>query len=726
MKLVEVLIEYPNMSLDRPFSYACDDDSIKVGVRVVVSFKNKDIVGYVYDVKDLNSLCEYEKEKNIELKYIKKILDDKPILNEELRAIALEMKDYYFSTLISCYQVMLPPSLKPKYSSINKPKIQYDIYVKVKDNPPFLTKKQNEIYEDIKKEEMVLKNKYSPSIIKKLLELNAIEEVKIEKRRLKKDPIIKKEPPILTEEQQIALDTILKSPEEIYLLEGVTGSGKTEVYLRLSQKMIEMGKKILVLVPEIGLSYQMVQQFEERFSNIAILHSSLTQGEKYDEYRLIASGEIDIVIGARSAIFAPLDNIGMIIIDEEHSETYKQENNPYYHVLTIAKMRQKYHNCGIILGSATPSLESRSRAFKGVYHLLRLTRRIHGNLPTCKVVSLSDYKEIDDKSIIISKTVRKAIEETLNKKEQVMILINRRGYAPYVSCRKCGYVFRCKECHLPLTYHQDENKLKCHHCGYEEDMVKTCPKCKSTFIRIGGFGAQRAEEELHKLFPEAKILRLDSDVAIKRLETKNILDKFKNQEADILIGTQMISKGHDFSNVTLSIVLLSDIGLNLPSFRASERSFSILTQAIGRAGRSKNGLAILQTYVPTHYAIDFASKQDYEGFYEMEMKYRKLNNYPPFCYLAIVTLLSEKEDLLDEATIRVKGFLKAQFENTNVTILGPSEYYIRILNRKYRKKFLLKYRSYDDIVEPLKKLLEIFANQKAISISINIDPMEDY
>ncbi len=727
MKLVEVLIEYPSLSLDRPFFYTYDGEEIQKGVRVIIPFGKKKIVGYVLSFRTMEETREeYEKKNHIQLKSILQILDSKPLLNEELMNIAQEMAKYYFAPLISCYQVMLPPSLKPSISSISKPKIAYEIYVEPLTGEKELTKKQFEIYSEICRKKKVLKNQYSPSVIKKLLDYGYLKETKVEKRRIISEQKEREADLILNDEQQNAFDTILANPGDIFLLEGVTGSGKTEVYLHLTRKILEQGKNVLILVPEIGLSYQMVHQFETRFEKIAILHSGLTAGQKYDEYRRIASNEVSIVIGARSAIFAPLSNIGLIIIDEEHSESYKQENQPYYHALTVAKMRQQYHHCSILLGSATPSLESRSRAFKGVYHLIKMEKRIAGFLPKCTVVNLSDYKEIDAKSILYSKTVRKAIADCLQKKEQVMILINRRGYAPYVVCRKCGHVFRCPDCHLPLSFHQDTNQLMCHHCGYKEEMVSSCPKCHSSYLRTMGYGAQKAEEELKKLFPTAKLLRLDSDVSKKRTGAKNILEQFKNQDADILIGTQMISKGHDFKNVTLSVVLLADIGLNLPSFRAAERTFSMITQALGRAGRNKEGRAILQTYYPKHYVIELSSKQDYESFYALEMKYRKLNEYPPFCYCTILTLSAEKEDILNDISRKIRSFLVSEFSAKDVTVLGPSEYYVRILNKKFRRKFLLKYRNYNDIVPTIQKMQAIFQNQKTIQLTINVDPIEDY
>lgn len=729
MKLVEVLIEYSSISLNRPFSYAYyGDKEIVKGIRVLVPFASRKVVGYVLDVKESSlSKEEYEKETGFQLKTVIDIVDEKPILNDELIELANDISNYYFSPLISVYQSMLPPSLKPRSSSLSKPKIAYDTYLLALDkDTSILTKKQKEVYEDIKSKGEVLKNTIKSTVINKLIELEYLKVILKEKSRLKDEMYEKTNEKVLNDEQKLAYETVIAKNKGTFLLEGVTGSGKTEVYLHLAKHYINQKKKVLILVPEISLSYQMIKNFKERFDSIAILHSSLTDAEKYDEYRKIANGEVDIVIGARSAIFAPLDNIGIIIIDEEHSETYKQESLPYYHATKIAELRQKYHKCVLLLGSATPSLESRARAFKGVYTLLKLTKRISTTLPSCKIVDLSNYNEIDENSVIFSKTLRSAIQDRLNKKEQVMLLLNRRGFAPYVSCRKCGFIFKCPECNMPLSYHKDEDLLKCHHCGYFASMRNDCPSCKSVHIKKMGVGAQKAEDELKKLFPEAKILRLDSDVAKKRLGVKNTLETFRNNEADILLGTQMISKGHDFKNVTLAAVVLSDIGLNIPSYRASERIFGLLTQTIGRAGRSEQGEAIIQTYNPNHYVIKYAKEQDYEGFFGLEMKYRKLTQYPPFCYCAIITLSSEKEDLLKKHIIEIKNILQSEFVEKDVDVIGPSEFYVGIINKRHRRKFLLKYKNFDDIVPTLNKLVEMHSMQNSIGLTINIDPVEDY
>lgn len=729
MKIVEVIVEYSSISLNRPFSYAYfGDRNIENGVRVIVPFAKKNIVGYVTNVYEYDkSLKEYENETGFSLKEIISIIDDKPILTEELILLANKIFSYYFAPLISVYQTMLPPSLKPKSTSLFKPKIAYDTYIKAIDkDDALLTKKQKIIYQNILIDGPIKKSSIKSTIVDKLIKEGYLQTFLVEKNRLNDNSYLKVEENILTDEQKNVYNSIINSNNETFLLEGVTGSGKTEVYLHLAKHYIQNKKKVLILVPEISLSYQMIKCFKERFEKVAILHSSLTDAEKYDEYRKILSSDIDIVIGARSAVFAPLKNIGIIIIDEEHSETYKQENTPYYNAIKVAEMRKEYHKCILLLGSATPSLESRARAFKGTYKLLTLTKRISTNLPSCRVVDLSNYNEIDDKSIIYSKTLRIAIEDRLNKKEQVMLLINRRGYAPYVSCRKCGFIFKCPECNMPLTLHKGDNLLKCHHCGYIALMSDSCPKCSSKYIKTNGIGAEKAELELKKLFPNANILRVDSDVAKKRLGVKKALDTFRNNEADILIGTQMISKGLDFKNVTLSAVIQSDIGLNIPSYRASERVFSLLTQTIGRAGRFENGEAIIQTYNPNHYVIKYAKEQDYEGFYLHEMKYRKLLYYPPFCYTILITLSSKNEELLKKNIIDIKNFLLSEFENKDVILIGPSEFYVGIVNKKYRRKFLLKYKNRDDIENTIKKLLEMYALQNVINVSINVDPIEDY
>ena len=732
MLLLGVIIEYAANSLDRPFSYAYNGSlDVKVGVRVLVPFNNRKVVGYVVSVEHTDdSMEELEENTGFKIKEVISIIDKEPILNEELMKVALDISSYYFSPIISVYQTMLPPSLKPKLSSLNKPQIAYDTYVEVcSEDTSNLTPKQLELYLKIKEEGLVLKKDIKSTLVPVLLEKKKVRLVKKEKMRLVLEEVEQIKEKELTKEQIKAVETIISSNDKIYLLEGVTGSGKTEVYIDASKEIIKQNKKVLMLVPEISLTVQMVKRFRECFSNVAILHGELTPGERYDEYRRISRGEVDLVIGARSAIFAPLDNIGLIIIDEEHSETYKQDVSPYYHALEVSKIRQKYHqNCKIVLGSATPSLETKTRALKGVYKQLYLTKRFNdSSLPETEIIDMLDWRNLDNESSMFSLTLRKEIQERLDKKEQVMLLVNRRGFSPFISCRKCGKVLKCPTCGIPLSYHKKDNLLKCHHCGLVDTMPRTCSKCQSTMFTKTGFGTEKVEEEVKRLFKDARILRLDSDVASIRSAVGKVINQFENEEADILIGTQMIAKGHDFKNVTLVGVVLADLGLNIPSFKASERTFNLITQAIGRAGRhQKQGKAIIQTYMPKHYVIYDASIQDYNRFFNEEMEYRKESQNPPYTYLTTLTFASSNEKEVIDKSYYFKDFLVAKFAQKRVEVIGPSEPFITKMNDKYRRKILLKYKNYSDVEMVLKEIKENVNKNSQIDVIINVDPMDDY
>lgn len=728
MKIIEVLIEYASHSLDRPFSYAYKGDKrVDTGFRVLINFNNRELVGYVLSVKQTDkSIKELENELGFEILEITDVLDSTPLLNEDLLSLADKVASYYLAPKISVLQVMLPPSLSPKKSSLNGPKIAYNQYVVLKDDDECgLTNKQIELLRIVKDEGKVLKKELgSPSIVDKLLEYGKIEIVKEEKRRLAIPNYEYIAPPSLTIEQQKVVDEFNNSNDEVYLLQGVTGSGKSEVYLNLSEQVLKQGKTVLMLVPEISLTPMMMEYFIRRFNNnVAILHSELTPAEKYDEYRKIARGECSVVVGARSAIFAPLRNIGLIILDEEHVESYKQDNAPYYHAREVAIMRGKMHHAKVLLGSATPSLESRARAQKNVYHLLKLESRINKMpLPKTVVVNLQDYHNIDRDSYILSIPLRKAITEKLRKDEQVILLINRRGFSTNVSCRSCGHIFRCPTCGIPLTYHKQLDLLKCHHCDYSMPMPEICPECQSKYLMKTGFGTERIEEEVHKLWPETKTLRLDSDSAKIRTKIPSIIESFRNKEANVLIGTQMIAKGHDFPDVTLVGVVLADIGLSMPSFRSSERAFQLITQAVGRSGRKdKPGLAIIQTYIPSHYAITMAARQNYEMFYEKEMQMRKLQKFPPYTFLASITISSKVEETALRTTISIKDFLDFEFQD-KADVLGPTTPYVSFENDLYIRQLLVKFRDYNLANEAFIKVIHSFASKSGVNVSINIDP----
>ena len=728
MKIIELLIEHHNYSLNRPFSYYYNKDKkVERGFRVLVSFNHQELVGYVTKVYETNkSIKEIEEELGFQINEIIDVIDSAPLLNEDLMSLADQVSNYYLASKISVLQAMLPPSLSPRRSSLKAPKIAYDQYVKIKNySENDLTSTQIELARLIRTNQPVLKREIKQStVLAKLVEKEVVEIYKKEKRRFVVPQYEKVEIPTLTVDQQKVVDEFNNSKDSIYLLEGVTGSGKSEVYLHLSKQVLDSGKSVLMLVPEISLTPMMMRNFISRFGeDVAILHSELTPAEKYDEYRKIASGKCKIVVGARSAIFAPLSNIGLIILDEEHVESYKQDVSPFYHAREVALLRSKMHNCKVILGSATPSLETRARAGKGVYHLLKLDKRINNQtLPKTTIINMSDYHNIDRDSYIFSLKLRSAIQNALDNFNQVILLINKRGFSSSVYCRSCGHIFKCPTCNIPLTYHKSDRMLKCHHCNYVEVDHEICPECGSKYLMRMGYGTERIEEEVHRLFPEARTLRLDSDSAKIRTRIPQIIESFRKKEADILIGTQMIAKGHDFPDVTLVGIVNADIGLSLPSYRSSERVFQLITQAVGRSGRSdKKGEAIIQTYSPTHYAITMAARQDYELFYRKEMELRKLQSYPPYTYLASITISSKSEDLTIDTVYRIVDKLHEELKN-EATILGPATPYVPYENKQHIRAIIIKYRNREIVRESLLRLLKSSLNISGISLSVNIDP----
>ena len=728
MQIVRVLIEYANRTLNRPFSYFYKGSTkIQRGVRVLVNFNHRDIVGYVIDVEETDkAVSEIEEQSGYQLNEIVSIVDQTPLLDEELLALLDEVSSYYLAPKISVLQAMLPPSLSPRRSSLKAPKIAYDqFYEIVDDNEEGLTNKQIELLRFIKQEGRVLKRDIkSKSIPEKLLEANRIKIVKEEKRSLNIPDFEYEEPPALTDDQKAVIKEFNDSNDAVYLLEGVTGSGKTEVYLSLSEQVLKQGKSVLMLVPEISLTPMMVEYFLHRFKDdVAILHSDLTPAEKYDEYRKIAKGECRVVVGVRSAIFAPLKNIGLIILDEEHTESYKQDTLPFYHAREIAIMRGRYNKAKVLLASATPSLESRARGQKGVYHMLYLKKRINNQkLPSTRIVNMLDYNNIDRESYIFSHALRDSLHQVLARNEQAILLINRRGFSTHVNCRSCGHVFKCPTCGIALTYHKSDNMLKCHHCDYVEPYPEVCPECGEKHLLKTGFGTERIQEEVGRLFPSARTLRLDSDSAKNKSKIPETIEAFRKKEADILIGTQMIAKGHDFPDVTLVGIVLADIGLSMPSFRSNERAFQLITQAIGRSGRKeKPGLAIIQTYMPSHYAITFAARQDYELFYRKEMEMRKLQFYPPYAYLTSVTVRGRNEETVVENTYHIVDFLNDEFYES-AQILGPTTPYIPIDMGFHLRSILIKYRDPEKAHKILEKMIDIFGGNSQFELFINVDP----
>ena len=535
---------------------------------------------------------------------------------------------------------------------------------------------------------------------------------------------------VLNEEQAISVAAICekigKEKAQPVLLEGVTGSGKTEVYLKVIEEALGQGKTAIMLVPEISLTPQVTDRFISRFGDkVAILHSGLSDGEKYDEWRKVERGEAQVVVGARSAIFAPLTNIGAIIIDEEHESSYKQDSNPRYHARDVALLRARYNQAVLVLGSATPSLESRARASRGVYDFLQLTKRANplAQIPQVHVVDFRDYIGQNEASNF-TPVLLEAIQDRLEQGEQTVLMLNRRGYSSFVMCRECSTVDTCPNCDISLTLHMDTKTMNCHYCGFAKDIPQTCPNCASRSIRYYGTGTQKAYDELTTLFPEARILRMDVDTTRKKGSHEEILEAFGQGQADILLGTQMIAKGLDFPNVTLVGVLNADTALNLPDFRSSERTFQLLTQVAGRAGRAeKAGQVFIQSYNPHHYAIDFARKQDYEGFYAYEMGIRRQLGYPPYYYTVGLTLSHKDEETVVKKSYQVMDILRSGLSD-KVQILGPTPKPIARTHNLYHYQILLKYRFEDDLQATLNRVLELTqqAENKDLRLSIDNEP----
>ncbi|MGM0873616.1 MAG: primosomal protein N' [Bacillota bacterium] len=558
-----------------------------------------------------------------------------------------------------------------------------------------------------------------------------VEEIKEVYRDPYQDRNFEKTLPLqLNSEQQQAMTPILTSIKEnmhdVFLMYGVTGSGKTEVYLQSIEEVLNNGKEAIVLVPEISLTPQMVHRFKGRFgSKVAVLHSGLSTGEKYDEWRKIQRKEVQLVVGARSAIFAPFENLGMIIIDEEHESSYKQEENPRYHARDVAIYRAKLHKCPVVLGSATPTLESFARSQKGVYKLLTLKERVNKrSMPSVNIVDMRDELRNGNRSMFSNALIEK-LTERLDKGEQSVLFLNKRGYSSFVICRDCGYVIQCPHCDISLTYHRHGQQLKCHYCGHEEHMPNVCPECQSEHIRFFGTGTQRVEEELVKVLPHSRIIRMDVDTTGRKGSHEKLLTKFGNKEADILLGTQMIAKGLDFPDVTLVGVLSADTMLHLPDFRAAEKTFQLLTQVSGRAGRHElPGEVIIQTYTPEHYSIQLASQYDYNSFYEQEMHTRKNHAYPPYYYLTLLTVSHPEITKVVSVTEKIVQFLRRNVEN-ETKILGPVASPIPRIKDRYRYQCMVKYKREKNLYETLRKIIEHFQAEISsddLIISIDLSP----
>lgn len=717
--IAKVLVEINNINVDKTFDYIVPFkyiEKIKIGMRVKVPFANRELEGFVLDL--VNST-----DDNYELKEIISIVDEEPILNNELLHLGQFMSKKYFSTLISCYQTMLPKALKAQNkTTINKKMIKY---VELCSNSfPKLKPNQEKIVEylringKVKKEEV---NKISVSGVNTLIKNGIIIESLIEEYRLvTKDINKEKETFKLTVEQQEAKNKILSQTQSsVFLLHGVTGSGKTVVYMEIVEEMLNRGKDSIFLVPEISLTPQMVYHFKSRFGDeVAVLHSRLSEGEKYDEYRKIVEGKVHIVVGARSAVFAPFKNLGAIIIDEEHTTSYKQDNNPKYSAIEIAIERAKNNNAIVILGSATPSLETYARSIKGLYTLVELKHRVNtNNLPLVEIVDMS--KEKHRGSIFSSKLITE-VNKRLEKHEQIILLLNRRGYSSFITCSNCGYTAKCPHCDITLTYHKTSNTLRCHYCGYADKMNDICPSCGEKAIKTLGTGTEKVEEEIKKVF-NARVVRMDLDTTSKKGSHEKIITAFKNHEYDILLGTQMIAKGLDFSNVTLVGVINADTSLMIPNYRSNEYTFQLLMQTAGRSGRGeKNGSVIIQTFNPEHYAITLASKHDYIDFFKQEMEVRRKLSYPPYYYLIYIKVIGKDYNKISIESNKIASILTRELKNSK--ILGPTTCSVFKLNGLFRFGIIIKYKKEEKMEEVLQSLVNHYKGNQTVKVDIDVNP----
>lgn len=720
-----VLLEIKSKSVDKTFDYQIKEEQkeeLKIGKRVLVPFGKQKLTGYVLEIKETA-------EKEIELKEIIEVLDEEVVLTEELLELGKYMKQKTLSSLSSSYSTMLPTALKAKKNNNIKKKYESYLILQI----PFeeaIELCKNEIQKEIitlfdtsltisKKEA----NSYSVSAVKTLLKNKIIKEEQEETYRYQIGLREQDEKKELNEEQKNALNKIESylNQEKNILLHGVTGSGKTETYMQVIETVLTEGKSALILVPEISLTPQFIENFAKRFnSSIAVLHSGLSDGEKYDEWRKIMRDEVKIVIGARSAIFAPLKQIGIIILDECHSESYKQENSPKYHVFDIAKFRSKIHQCPVILGSATPTLEIMARAKKGIIELIELKNRVfHNPLPKCELVNMKE--EIKNHHFMISQLLEEKIMDRLNKKEQIMILLNRRGHSTIITCSSCGFTYKCPYCDITLTFHKSSRNLRCHYCGYTKLLDQKCPECQEDALNYYGLGTEKLEIFFKEKFKTAKIIRMDTDTTSKKGSLNKIMEGFQNQEYDILIGTQMISKGLDFPKVTLVGIINTDASLNIPDFRSGEKTFQLLYQASGRAGRNKQpGEVILETFQPDNKILNFVKNQDYEGFYQYEMQIRKMLKYPPFYFLTHIKIKSKIYELAKEESVKVHKYLKRHLSE-NTIILGPTTASMFKINNIYHFEIMIKYKEEKNLKPVLKELDQIFLLNKNVTLDIDIN-----
>lgn len=746
----KIIIDSNSRFLDRSFTYKVPDDlcsKITTGVRVIVPFGkgNKTVIGFVYE------LCENIKTTYI-LKEIIEIIDDRKLISDELMDLAFFMSKRYLSPINDALKQVMPPTsikdinifyenisneggefleylskkrniseikenfpdyknkidyyleknlIKQSFDIKSTQKITYEEYASLTPNVTIELKKnarkQIQIVEYLKTNGVIPIRKLlsdtgsSKKCLNTLVDKNIVKITKKEKNKEIKLNVDEYNKFILTDEQKKAFNTINNNPKGNFLLYGVTGSGKTEIFLQIVEKIVNEGKEAIILVPEISLTPQTIERFKGRFKDkIAIMHSRLTPKEKFNQWRMIKNREVKIVIGARSAIFAPFTKLGIIIIDEEHDSSYISSMDPKYHTTEIAEKRVKYHSCNLILASATPSITSMDKAIKGKLKLIKLENRINRNMPEIELVDMKKELRASNYSMI-SRKLYKEIEENISNNQQTILFLNKVGHDSFTFCRSCGYVVKCEACDVAMTYHKNIERLVCHYCGRTKKQPEICPFCHSKKIKEFGAGTEKLEEEIIKMFPKARVMRMDSMTATKKENYHHMYEGMKNNTIDILLGTQMIAKGLDFKNVSLVGIISADLSLNVGDFKANETTFQLLTQVSGRAGRDKlKGRVVIQSYRPENFVIQAAKANNYGAFFEQELQIRESFNYPPFKNLLTIKIINENRANTIDISKQFYSDLASEIVNKDIEIIGPNPCKISRINNKFRYNILIK------------------------------------
>lgn len=738
MKYAKIIVSISHSNIDHIFHYRIPfnlKDKISLGMRVIVPFGkgNRKIEGYV---------TGFSNEANIENIHIKDIIDiceEYSIISPKRIELAKWMQTKYYTTLSNCIQCIIPKKVNEKNFAcltlnVDNINIQEDIEKIMKKD----TKQRKVLNLLLNGDEVPI------SHIKTLLEVDDAPIYALIKKGIVKRvyeqvyrgnfntaSVKTTKSPVLTEEQAKTCNKIFKEMDnpvkKPILIHGVTGSGKTEIYLQVIDKALSQGKSAIVLVPEISLTQQTVERFVSRFGDkVSVTHSRLNDGERYDQWKRARLGEVSVMIGPRSAIFTPFENLGVIIIDEEHESTYKSDQlSPKYDTIEVAEKLSSLYDCTIVLGSATPSITSYYKAENNEYILCTLNNRVNNLYPKIKIVDMR--AELTHKNFsIFSRELRSAIESNIKKGEQTILFLNRRGHSTFVSCRECGYVMTCNNCNVNYTYHKGINKLSCHYCGATTDVPETCPNCGSKYIKYFGTGTEKIEQEVNKVFPTARVLRMDLDTTQRKNSHQRIIDEFRNGKADILIGTQMIAKGLDFKNVTLVGIIAADLSLNVGDYKSAETTYQLVSQVAGRAGRAdKEGRVYIQTYSPEHYSIQFAAKNDYIGFYNQEILYRKSMVYPPFTNIFVVMFVGKNEGYLQQCLFDLLYIMRYYNRNNLFSHLGPTPAVISKINNNYRWQLMVKCEDEDKLrnyvlfcLDKLKKNI----NLNNININLNLNP----